>query len=160
MRKHKILFLAAFFAVIVIPQKELNAQANRIKYSINGNLSAYYSLSNDSLTHITVNGPGKLTVISRARFKDKSPDTLSYKIVYQIDNVKINLFNAQKVVRLGTNSFIQSSNERPSTSRTFMLKIAPEVHDVAFSMLRATPQVDILCKFIPDSKIFGFDFVC
>jgi hypothetical protein len=151
MRNNKILFLIVFPAFIVLAHEKLNGQENRIKYNINGNLSTYYSLSHDSLTHMTINGPGNLTVSSRARFKDKSPDSLSFGVLYQIDNVKINLFNAKKVVRMGTNSFIQSSNDKPSTSRTFSLKIAPEVHDVAFSMLRTSPQVDILVKFIPDS---------
>ncbi len=147
-------FLSVFLqllTLITLLHDNLSAQSNKVRYNINGNLSTYTTLSKDSLTHFTFFGPGKVIVISRAHFKNNGPDTLSYDILYQVDNVKIRTFHAKNVVRMPETSFIQSSGDRPSTSRTFTIKIDPELHDIGFSLLKKSPKVDILCKFVPDS---------
>lgn len=160
MEKIKYSFRLLFVISLVFAFNESNAQTTKWKYYVKGNLITYYSLSRDSAMHISVTGPGKLTIITRAHFTSNSPDSLSYSIVYAIDNMKIKVFTAKKVVREGSDVYIQSNNDVPSTSKTLTLNVAPDVHDYSFSMLNESPQVDIHYKFVPDSIVKYNDVVC
>ncbi len=148
----KLSFEKIFLAVIfVLNSIHIEAQNNVIKYSVNGKPITYYSLSRDSVQNIKVNGPGKLTISTRARFKKDSPDSLSYTIVYQIDNVKMKIFSVKKVFRENDKVDILSSDDIPSISKSFTIDIDPDVHNIQLLMLKADPQVDMRYKFAPDS---------
>jgi hypothetical protein len=143
----KILLLVFFVGFSL----SLEAQNNVVKYLIKGKPVTYYALSRDSIQTIKVTGPGKLTITTRARFKEDSPDSISYSVVYQIDNVKMKIFSAKKVVRDGTKADIVSTNDIPSTSRSFTIDIDPDVHKIDLLMLKSEPQVDFQYKYSPDS---------
>lgn len=149
--KNKILFLAAFISLAFSIQQSFSASSKTVKYNINGKLSTYHCLNSNSLTHLKLKGPGILTMTFRARFTEDSPEKLSFGILYLIDSTKVKTLLVKDVVRLKSTSFIQSSSEIPSTSRTFTIKINPDVKDVAFSMQSPNPQVDFRYKFVADS---------
>jgi hypothetical protein len=137
--------------ILLVAYIHIYAQDNKVIYSINGKPITYYALSRDSVTNIKVTGPGKLTITTRARFKSNSQDSLSYTIVYQIDNMKIKIFTVKKVFREDDKVDIQSSDDVPSTSKSFSIDIDPDVHNFDFIMLKSDPQVDLHYKFVPDS---------
>jgi len=153
MKKNIVLIHTLCFTLLILFQLNLSAQINRVKYNIKGNLLTFYVLSRDSATHISVKGPGKLTLTTIARFANDSPDSLSYSVVYQIDNTDVKVFTANKVPRAGKDVYIQSAGERPSIVKTFYVKVNPGVHDYNFLMLNKSPQVDLRYKFVPDSVI-------
>jgi hypothetical protein len=153
MRKNTVLLNTFCFIMLILSQLNLSAQINRVKYNIKGNLMTFYVLSRDSATHISVKGPGKLTLTTFARFTSDSPDSLSYTVVYQIDNTDVKVFTANKVSKAGKDVYIQSVGERPSIVKTFSVKVNPGVHDYNFLMLNKSPQVDLRYKFVPDSVI-------
>lgn len=139
--------------LFIVFQINLNAQINRVRYNLKGNLYTYYALSRDSATHINVTGPGKLKLTTHARFTNDSPDSLSYAIVYYIDNADIKLLTAKKVSRAGKEVYIQSVDERPSTSKIYTIKVDTGAHDYSFYMLNISPQVDLHYKYVPDSVV-------
>ncbi len=151
MRNNTVLFKAVLITLLVFFQINLSAQNKKVKYNINGKFFTYYTLSRDTLKHISVTGPGKLTIITRARFTANSPDTLSYGIVYVCDNTKLKVYKAKKVVRDGRNAIIQSSSDVPGVARSFTIKVNPDVHDYSFVMQDASPKVDLRYKFVSDS---------
>ncbi len=153
MRKNTILLKMFCILLFTMFQINLNAQLNRVKYNYKGNLYTYYALSRDSATHISVTGPGKLKITTHARFTSESPDSLSYTVVYYIDNTDVKLFNAKKVIRAGKDVFIQSIDDMPSTPKKYIIKVEPGVHDYNFLMLNISPQVDLRYKFVPDSVV-------
>lgn len=152
MRNTKIIGNWVCILILVLFQANLFAQGNKIKYSVNGSLITYYALSKDSAFHISVTGPGKLSVTTRARFKSDSPDSLSYSVIYQADN-KIKVYTAKKVTRAANGIYIKSIDDVPSTSKTFSIKVDPDVHDFSFISLNESPQVDLHYKFVPDSVV-------
>jgi hypothetical protein len=152
MRNSKIFLKVVCFLILILFQTNLNAQGNKVKYYVKGSFITYYALLPDSASHISVTGPGTLTITTRARFKSDSPDSLSYSILYQSDN-KIKIFTAKKVLRAGSDVYIKSIDDVPSTSKTFTIKVDPDVHDYSFLMLKESPQVDLHYKFVPDSVV-------
>lgn len=148
---HKNILKLIFATVLLWICGDVYAQSNKVKYSVNGKLYTYYALSHDSATNISVTGPGKLTIVTRARFKSDSPDSLSYSVVYQADNMKIKVHTAKKVIREDNNVYIQSINDKPSTSKTFTIKVEPEIHNYSFIMLSESPQVDLHYVFVSDT---------
>ncbi|MEI6851437.1 MAG: hypothetical protein WCL06_01290 [Bacteroidota bacterium] len=153
MKKKAALLNTFSFILLILFQLNLYAQMNRVKYNIKGNLLTYYALSRDSATHISVKGPGKLTLTTFARFTRESPDSISYTVVYKIDNTDVRAFTANKVIRAGRDVYIQAVEDKPSTVKTFSIKVKPGVHDYDFLMLYKSPQVDLRYKFVPDSVI-------
>lgn len=153
MRKNTILLNSFCLIIFLFFQTNLNAQGKKVKYNVKGNVNTYYMLSNDTVTHFSVKGPGKLTITTRARFSNESSDSLSYSIVYQADKMKIKVYNVKKVVREGSDVFIQSITAVPSTSKTFTIKVGPGVHNYSFIMLNKSPQVDLHYKFVADSVV-------
>jgi hypothetical protein len=153
MKKNTVLLNTSCFILLILSQLNLSAQMNRVKYNVKGNLLTYYALSRDSATHISIKGPGKLTLTTYARFTRDSPDSLSYTVVYQIDNSDVKVFTAKKVIRAGRDVYIQAIDDKPSTVKTFSIKVNPGVHDYDFLMLYKSPQVDLRYKFVPDSVI-------
>lgn len=153
MRKHIVLLKTLCILFFIMVQINLNAQINRVKYNLKGNLYTYYALSRDSATHISVTGPGKLKITTHARFTTDSPDSLSYAVVYYIDNTDIKLLSVKNVFRAGKDVYIQSIDDRPSTSKTHTLKVDTGAHIFSFYMLNKTPQIDLHYKFVPDSVV-------
>jgi hypothetical protein len=151
MRKNIILIKAFCIAALIFFQINLKAQENKVIYSVNGKLITYYALSHDSLKHISVTGPGKLTIITRARFSGNSTDSISYGIVYVCDNTKLKVYKVKKVVRDAGKVDILSSDEVPSIAKSFTIKVDPDIHDYSFVMQNESPQVDLRYKFIPDT---------
>jgi hypothetical protein len=150
MKKNIILIKAFCFISFIFFQINLNAQQNKVKYNINGKIFNYYALSRDSMTHVSVKGPGKLTITTRTRFTSESPDSLTYSIVYVCDDKKLKVHKVKKAGREGTKVSILSSADIPSTPKTFTIKVDPEIHDYSFVMLDKSPQVDLIYKFVPD----------
>jgi hypothetical protein len=151
MKKNIIFIKAVCFISLIFFQINLNAQQNKVKYNINGKTFNYYALSRDSMTHVSVKGPGKLTITTRTRFTSESPDSLSYSIVYVCDDKKLKVHKVKKAGREGTKVSILSSTDIPSTPKTFTLKVDPEIHDYSFVMLDKSPQVDLTYKYVPDA---------
>jgi hypothetical protein len=150
MRKNTILFGAFCIAALMFCQITLQAQENKVKYSVNGKILTYFALSRDSLTHISVSGPGKLTIITRARFSKNSPDSLSYGIVYVCDNTKLKVYKVKKAARDTSNVVIQSSTEAPTVAKSFTIKVDPDIHEYSFVMQNESPQVDLRYKFVSE----------
>lgn len=151
MKKNTILIKAFCIAILMLLQLNTIAQDNKVKYSVKGKLITYYALSRDVLKHISVTGPGKLTIITRARFSSNSPDSLSYGIVYVCDNTKLKVYKVKKVVRDRSNVVIQSSTDVPSIAKSFTIRVDPDIHDYSFAMQNESPQVDLRYKFVPDT---------
>ncbi len=151
MRKNNTLIQAFCYLTLMFFQINLNAQENIVKYNINGKLFNYYTLSRDSITHISVKGPGKLTITTRTRFANTGIDSLSYSIVYVCDNKKLKVQKVKKVGREGNKVYISSTKDIPSTPKTFTIKVDPEIHDYSFVKLNESPPVDLYYKFVPDS---------
>ena len=150
MKITKAIFKAIFVCLIALINLNLQAQEKKVKYHIDGKEVTYYTLSHIDSLRVPVNGPGKLTVTTRAHFTSNSPDSLSYSLIYQIDKEKIAVYKAKKVIREDTSVSIESSGDRPSTLKTFTIKIDPDVHSVSFLMLKDSPQVDLHYKYIRD----------
>ena len=127
MKKNTILIKAFCIVILIFIQINLNAQKNKVIYNFNGKLATYYALSRDSLTHISVTGPGNLTIITRARFTSNSTDSLSYSIVYVCDNTKLKVHKVKNVVREVSKVVVQSTDDVPSTSKSFTIKVNPEI---------------------------------
>ncbi len=151
MRKNFFLIKAFCLITVVFFQINLNAQINKVKYNINGKNINYYALSRDSMTHISVKGPGKLTITTRTRFTSITTDSLSYGIVYVCDDKKLKVHKVKKVGRDGSKVTIPSSTDVPSTPKSFTIKVDPEIHDYSFVMLDKSPQVDLIYKFVTEA---------
>ena len=144
------LILPILILVNLLPtQLTYGANPNRVKYSIGNKLYNYHSLNNTKFTYVNVNGPGKLTVMFRAHFTSDSPQSLSYNIIYMADSAKIKVLKVNNVLPTTKNTYIQSSDDKPSDAKILVIGVKPDVKRIGCKTKDLSPQVDFIYKFEP-----------
>jgi len=104
----------------------------RVSTIVSGKTRHYYSLSADKASVISLQGPGKLQVITRARFKSDSPTKTSYSILYSIDGGTQKSSIIKDVIRSTKDTYADGTLGIPGQSREFTIDLGRGDHSIEF----------------------------
>ena len=104
----------------------------RVTHIILGKSRNYYSLSNTNPSLITVEGPGTLRVITRARFEDDAPDRLSYTVVYAVDGSEQQAEEIRNTEPLKNGAYRNAALGKPGISEDFIIELGRGDHSIEF----------------------------
>lgn len=106
----------------------------RITTIVSGKTRYYYSLSTDKAAVISLQGPGKLQVITRGRFTPGSMDKINYGIKYTIDGGDMKEFTATAVQRSKTDTYLDGTLGIPGMSKEFAIELGRGDHTIEFRL--------------------------
>lgn len=121
----------------------------RVTILVSGKTRYYYSLSDENPSVVTVNGPGKLKVITRGRFKPDQTNKLNYVISYSIDGGSIQTKKITSVERSLKATYEKGSLGMPSQAREFEITLGRGTHSIDFTLTDNTIQVEAQYIFYP-----------
>jgi hypothetical protein len=106
-----------------------------------GKARTYYPLSAQRSSIISVEGPGQVRILTRARFTPQSGDELEYSVRYRMDGGRENTFDVEGVTRSEAVVYKERTPGVPGDSRGITLKIGRGVHSIELALLDSLPQV-------------------
>ncbi len=156
---HYILLIFLFLTSGLIAQstrknsllKPTNFQ-KRITTLVSGKTRYYYSLSAESPSVISLQGPGKLRVITRGRFKPGEADKIGYEVLYTIDGGDTKKFTASDVVRSKSDTYSDGKLGVPGLSKDFELELGRGDHSIEFKILGDKIPVAARYIFTPSKE--------
>lgn len=104
----------------------------RVSTIVSGKTRYYYSLSPDKASVISLQGPGKLQVITRARFKPDSPAKTSYGILYSIDGGAQKSSLIKDAIKSTTDTYADGTLGIPGQSKEFTIELGRGDHSIEF----------------------------
>jgi len=121
----------------------------RVATVTSGKTRNYYSLHTVKPSVITVNGPGKLRVISRGRFKPATGDKIKYEIFYTVDAGarKSALVNAAERSKNAT--YVNGTLGVPAQNREFEIVLERGTHTIEFLLKDSIVPVAVRYVFVP-----------
>jgi hypothetical protein len=124
----------------------------RVTTIVSGKPRYYYSLSPDKPSVIHIAGPGKLKVLSRARFKTESPAQLKYTISYSVDGSKTEVFTVTDAVKSSSDTYLDGTLGIPAQSKEFEIELSRGDHTVEFKLGDANTMVAARYIFTPSKE--------
>jgi hypothetical protein len=109
----------------------------------------YYSLSDKDPSTISLEGPGKLRVITRARFVSSEEENLNYEIIYSLDGA------APKVIEMNSKSpakeahYLNTKLGKPGQLKDFEIDLGRSHHTINFKRSSGSPPVAARYFFTP-----------
>jgi hypothetical protein len=121
----------------------------RVSTITSGKTRNYYSLHTVKPSVITVNGPGKLRVISRGRFKPGVGDKIKYEIFYTVDagSRKSAMVNAAERSKNAT--YVNAALGVPGQNREFVIDLERGTHTIEFLLKDSLVPVAVRYVFTP-----------
>jgi hypothetical protein len=104
----------------------------RVSTIVSGKTRYYYSLSTDKASVISLQGPGNLQVITRARFKSDSPAKTSYGILFSIDGGPQKSSMIKDAQRSTTDTYADGTLGIPGQSKEFTIDLGRGDHSIEF----------------------------
>jgi hypothetical protein len=120
--------------------KPKNAKS-KVSIIIAGKSRNYYPLSVKEPSIITVRGPGKLEIISRAEFIKNEKPTLNYKIYYRIDGNKKTEMFFKNITRSNDAIYKEKSLGIPGTGKRIVLDLGSGEHTIELWLGAENPKV-------------------
>ncbi len=120
---------------------------------INGKNKSYYSLSEANESVINIQGPGKLRVISRARFIPKQEGKLNYEISYTVDGGKPEFEGYSGIAISKEATYKNTKLGVPAQLQDFYIELGRGSHNVAFKLAGKGVPVAAKYIFIPGKSI-------
>ncbi|MCF8373062.1 MAG: hypothetical protein K9H64_15690 [Bacteroidales bacterium] len=109
----------------------------------------YYSLDNEKASVITLQGPGKLRVLTRGRFEPKQGDKIEYEILYTIDGGEQMQVKMSKVVRSKIAKYKNTALGVPADSKDFEIDLGRGYHNIEFKLTKNDIPVAVRYVFTP-----------
>jgi hypothetical protein len=118
----------------------------RVTHILSGKTRSYYSLDTEKASLINLRGPGKLRVITRARFEENSPESLGYKVKFIVDGG-----DTQKEVFTGVNpveggKYKNEALGKPGQSEDFEIELGRGEHSI--ELLLADDKVKVAARYL------------
>lgn len=130
------------FSCLLFPQKSfkpLNA-VNRLSVIESGKTKIYYDIPQKDASILSVKGPGKLSIRTRARFKDEI-NKYDYTIYYTIDggkSVQVNFTNVEKEREI---KFENNSDGIPGLLKEIIVQLGPGQRTLKFRRGNDKPEI-------------------
>ncbi len=109
----------------------------------------YYSLSEKEAAVITVQGPGKLRVITRGRFTSTLGNKINYQINYVVNGGEQEQTKISKVEPSKKANYKNEKLGKPGQSRDFEIELGRGYHNIEFKLENKNTLVAARYIFIP-----------
>jgi hypothetical protein len=124
----------------------------RVTTIVSGKTRYYYFLNSEQASVITHQGPGKIRVVTRGRFRPDSPDKIGYEIVYKIDGGAQKVFAVKDALRSATDTYQDGKLGIPAGSREFEIELGRGDHTIEFMLKNNLTQVAARFIFTPTKE--------
>jgi len=121
----------------------------RVTTIVSGKTRNYYSLSVDKPSLISVNGPGKLQVLTRGRFVPEQPGKISYEILYTVDGGITKTYKASSVERSTKATYQNGALGVPGALKSFEIELGRGAHSIEFKLKDGKIPVAVQYLFTP-----------
>jgi hypothetical protein len=121
----------------------------KVSMVISGKTRTYYSLSADTASIITIQGPGVLEVNTRGQFKPGTGDLMKYVIGYSIDGGAQKSFAVSAVGRSKEATYPDGTKGVPGQLKTFEIELLRGNHTVEFKLKDNVVNVAARYRFKP-----------
>jgi hypothetical protein len=121
----------------------------RVTTVIGGKSRYYYSLDNNETSLITVQGPGKLRVITRARFSDEKSGKLNYDIQYTINGGETQIVNFKSISRSINATYLKGTLGKPGQPADFVIELGRGANSIEFIVSNNSSPVAARYLFTP-----------
>lgn len=122
---------------------------NRVTILVSGKTSHYYSLSHQTASVISVNGPGKLKVITRARLAQAKDSKANYEIRYVVNGGVQQKSKITGATRAEAASYADDITGIPAQGKEIEITLGRGSHTIEFLIADATVQVEARYLFTP-----------
>jgi hypothetical protein len=138
-----LLFCSAVFAQSVGKSKSYKPTNYQKKVTtiVSGKSRSYYSLSNEEVSRVSLRGPGKLRVITRARFMPDQKEDIGYEILYTIDGGEQKRIRMSSVERSKKATYVKGSHGVPAELKDFEIELGRGDHSIEFKLSKLDFQV-------------------
>ena len=118
----------------------------RVTHILSEKSRSYYSLDTEKASVITLKGPGKLRVITRARFEKDSPGKLDYTVKYQIDGGDLLTEAFDRVKPLEDGKYQNEALGTLGYSRDIEIELERGDHSIEFTL--ADDKVKVAARYL------------
>lgn len=116
---------------------------------VKGKSRNYYSLSTTEPSLISFNGPGKLRIVTRARFVPGQVEKLAYEIVYNIDGAGPKSIKMSNVSKSTSATYLNGALGFPGELKDFELTLGRGNHSINFTLKDGKTPVAVQYIFTP-----------
>jgi hypothetical protein len=168
MKKFRLFLL--MLAIALISPAVMAQSASKSKYIkptgfqkkvttvVKGKSRNYYSLSATEPSLISFSGPGKLRMVTRARFVPGQVDKLAYEIVYNIDGAGPKSIKMSDVTKSTSATYLNGALGFPGELKDFELTLGRGNHSINFTLKDGKTPVAVQYIFTP-TKAKKMDWV-
>ncbi len=121
----------------------------RVTTIVSGKNRNYYSLSTEKSSIISMQGPGKLRVLTRGRFIPKEDDKIEYEILYSIDGGDQKIIKISSVKRSKNATYLKGTLGVPGQLEDFEIELGRGYHNVEFKISDNEVPVAVRYSFTP-----------
>lgn len=118
----------------------------RVTTIVLGKKRNYYSLSAQESSTISVQGSGKLKVITRGRFIPKAESKIAYKISYSVDGGEIKNVDFSGVERSKEATYLNGTLGVPGESENFEIELGRGNHTIEFKL--KDEKINVAARYI------------
>ena len=158
----KIIYLLSFLLTLLntsliaqtTQRKILTPSVYRKEIAVNveGKIRIYYLLDTKNKSVITVKGPGKLQLLTRAQFIPSQKGKLGYEIVYSINGGDSQRLKIQSVDRSTKATFIDGTLGVPGQIQETEILLGRGDHTIEFILPENSPGVVVRYQFTPTKE--------
>jgi hypothetical protein len=132
---------------LLFPQKSFKPLNASEKFFVikSGKAKIYYVIPQKDASIISVKGPGKLSIGTRARFNNGSTQ-YDYTIYYTIDGGKSNQVNFTNVGKEKEIKFQNNADGVPGLSKKIIIELGPGQHTIKFR--RGNDKPEIIARYM------------
>jgi hypothetical protein len=125
--------------------KPKNAETKIITI-VAGKNRVYYPVNIKNSTIVTVRGPGKIKVLTRARFNSNQLEQVSYNILYKVDGDELLKTGFTNVKKSNNAKYKNNSLGIPGDSRSFEIEL--EIGDHTIELWNAEVSLNIDARYL------------
>lgn len=118
----------------------------KVSVFISNKNSTYYALSSKEAVKLNIEGPGKLKIITRARFTPSQSEKIDYAINYKINDGKSSYFYTKGAMRSKNATFIDGKLGVPGQSYEFEITLERGMNNIEFKPKENS--IPIIAKYI------------
>lgn len=116
--------------------------AKRVTILVSGKTNHYYSLSHEKSSVISVNGPGKLRVITRARLAPEKASKANYEVIYTINGGTEQKAKITNAVRAEAASYAEGIPGIPAMGKEIEIVLGRGAQTIEFLLADSTTLVE------------------
>jgi len=121
----------------------------KVTTMVEGKSLSYYSLSTTDTSFISIQGPGKLKVITRGRFTDNKNSKVNYTVLWAVNGGERKSYTAKGILPSSQAQYLNSSLGVPGQSEDFSIDLQRGNNTIGFLLSEDGVPVAARYIFIP-----------